>query len=199
MTNLVDATVWILRAAALVAIAALAFELRGLRAPVTDRAPARGSALKGSTHFFTVSMLPHKKESASRHLPSFSVGVVFHGAAFIALALLIAPLQWPGLVIPLGAGFAASVYLVGRRVLEAGVRGMSGADDYISASLVGVFILSAAVRVLSGSASFAVAHNLMGSALLLYMPFGKLRHWLYFFLARGLFGLKLGRRGIVGA
>jgi hypothetical protein len=143
-------------------------------------------------------MLPHKKESASRHLPSFSVGVVFHGAAFIALALLIAPAHWPWLAIPLGAGVAASVYLVARRVSDAGVRSMSGADDYISTSLVGVFILSAAARILTLSPGFAVAHNLVGAALFLYMPLGKLRHWLYFFLARGLFGWKLGRRGVVG-
>jgi hypothetical protein len=199
MTNLADASVWMLRAAALWATVALVLELRGLKAPLTDRAPARGSALRGSAYFFTVGMLPHKKESASRHIPSFAVGVLFHVGAFIALALLIAPSHWPWLALPLATGFAASAYLVGRRILEPGVRSMSGADDYISTSLVGVFILSAAGRILGQSPGFVVAHNLVGAVLFLYMPVGKLRHWLYVFLARGFLGSKLGRRGIVGA
>ena len=33
--------------------------------------------------------------------------------------------------------------------------------------------------------------------LALYAPLGKIRHCVFFFLARGLFGARLGRRGII--
>jgi hypothetical protein len=194
---LLGVSVWVLRAAALIAAAALVLELRGLRMPTADYAPVRGSALRGSVYFFTAGMLPHKKESASRHILSFTVGVVFHGGAFIALALLAAPVRWPLLAAPTALGFLASVYLVGRRIVEPGVRAMSNLDDYLSTALVGLLALSGTALVLVGSPAAAAAHNLVGAVLLLYMPLGKLRHWLYFLLARGFFGSKLGRRGIL--
>ncbi len=198
MINLAGVSVWILRVAALAAAVALALEVKGLRATVADHAPGRGSALRGSAYFFTAGMLPHKKESAKRHILSFTVGVVFHGGAFVALALLAVSATWPWLAGATAAGFLASFYLVARRILEPGVRAMSNPDDYLSTVLVGLLTLSATARLLVGSPALAGVHNLVGAALFLYMPLGKLRHWLYFFLARGLLGSKLGRRGIIG-
>jgi FtsH-binding integral membrane protein len=195
---LLNVSIWVLRAAALLATAALLLELRGLELRPADYAPARGSALRGSVYFFTLGMLPHKKESAHRHIPSFTVGVVFHGAAFVALALLAAPIQLPWLAILTAIGFLASLYLVGRRMLEPGVRAMSNLDDYLSTALVGLLALAATARLVLGSPAASTAHNLVGAVLFLYMPLGKLRHWLYFLLARGFLGSKLGRRGIVG-
>ena len=78
-------------------------------------------------------------------------------------------------------------------MLSPELRPMSSFDDYLSVSLVIAFLVCAALEGLGlvGRPIFYVC----SAAVFFYMPLGKLRHVLFFFVARLDYGRRLGYRG----
>lgn len=154
-------------------------------------APAKGSPGAGVRYAFTGAMLPWAKESVRMNPGSYATGMIFHLgvlSAFASLAL-------PGRVLSLLglAGAAAGLALLAKRVAVPHLRGLSNTDDYLSNLLVTL------VATLAGAALFTPsAHRFLPwacTALLLYLPLGKLRHCAFFFLSRYHLGAFFGRRG----
>ncbi|HEX7554211.1 MAG TPA: hypothetical protein VF378_11710, partial [Geothrix sp.] len=116
---------------------------------------------------------------------------------FAALALLVATLggwAWPSLLrVPLqfllGLGVLAGLGLLLKRLLLPELRGLSHPDDFVSNGLATVFVALA----LAGPTK---AWLLSATLLLVYVPLGKLRHCLFFFVARRHLGAFFGRRGV---
>jgi nitrate reductase gamma subunit len=81
-----------------------------------------------------------------------------------------------------------------RRATTPLLRAISAPDDYASNLLVVAWLVSGAVAVFLPARAAFLGTTI---ALALYAPLGKIRHCVFFFLARGLFGARLGRRGIV--
>ena len=154
-------------------------------------APAAGSPAAGVRYAFTGAMLPWATESVRRNPGSYLAGLVFH--AGVASAFLLLFRSWAGLAAVALAGAAAGAGLLARRLLEPHLRGLSGADDFVSnglatgfAALAGVSpFLPAAARILPWGCA----------ALLFYVPLGKLRHCAFFFVSRTHLGAFFGRRG----
>ena len=148
-------------------------------------APAAGSARAGVRYAFTGAMVPWAKESVRMNPGSYALGMLFHLGAFAAFAAL----AWPSR--PLAAlslaGAAAGLGLLGKRLATPQLRGLSNADDFISNLLVTGFAALAglAPRLLPWAAT----------ALLVYIPLGKIRHCVFFFLSRYHLGAFFGRRG----
>jgi nitrate reductase gamma subunit len=92
------------------------------------------------------------------------------------------------------AGFVACVVLLVRRLSNGDLRELSPLDDYL-ANLVIALLLASSVafhaEVLPGSAL-----RIVTALMLLYLPLGKLRHAVFFFLARGELAARLGLRGV---
>ena len=74
------------------------------------------------------------------------------------------------------------------------LRPLSVPDDYLSNGLATLAVSLAGLSAL-GLAP-AAPPLAAGFALLLYLPFGKIRHCLFFFPARFAFGTFFGRRGV---
>jgi len=170
--------------------------------PLATAAPA-GSASAGVLYAFGAGMSPLAKESARQHPFVYAIGVTYHAGIFIAAALLAAALG--GVAVPPPAGRAAGIVtlaaalagveLLARRATTPLLRGISAADDYVSNLLVDLWLLAAAAASLTPTAAPAfLAASIVVTA---YMPLGKIRHCVFFFLSRGLYGARLGRRGIV--
>jgi hypothetical protein len=154
-------------------------------------------------YLFTAANHPLRKESIRGHPMEFALGVVLHVGALAALAVLLTaalrPAAGAALLARLPAGFlaalAAGLALLARRALSADLRAMSTPDDYLAAGATCGLLAAAAA---AGLAPGLLAPALFYTALLLiYLPLGKLRHALFFFLARTDHGRRLGRRGVL--
>ena len=161
-----------------------------------------GSAAAGVFYAFGPGMAPWAKESARAHLPTWFAGVLYHLAVFTALALLgfhifnfslPSGAEWP-VRGALAFGLAAGLGLFIKRLISPALVPISCPDDFASNLMVDGFL----VLALAASWGAAVAGFLIwGAALLLYIPFGKIRHCFFFFYTRILFGRFFGRRGVL--
>jgi hypothetical protein len=105
------------------------------------------------------------------------------------------PLIWLALLVTaVGAvfGFAGIVM----RLAEEDTRVLSLPDDYFSVFLAALFVALAFVSLLWPSA--LPVFYVVTAAMLVYIPFSKIRHCVYFFYSKFFFGLSFGRRGVIG-
>lgn len=169
----------------------------------------QGDVKKSMVYAYTKSMLPHHKESAMLHLPTYGLGIVFHVGIFTSLLLFllsffpffncwIAEYMLLNTVLSTLIALAAlsGVTLFVKRLFAKDLRVLSTPDDYISNGLTVLFQLATALFLFYHANSYIV-HNyyLMAALLFLYMPLGKLRHVVYFFAARYHLGFFYGWRG----
>jgi hypothetical protein len=81
------------------------------------------------------------------------------------------------------------------RLREPHLRALTTVDDQVSIWLVTVFVAITALAV--WQPRFTGAMYLTAGVMLAYIPFGKIRHCVYFFPARASFGRFVGRRGVL--
>jgi nitrate reductase gamma subunit len=162
----------------------------------------KGKPVPAVLYSLTGAMLPWKKESARLHLVIYVLGAVYHIGTFLSFFWLIAlfvhaslpPVVTSGSAVLLTLTTLCGLVLLGRRVASSKLRYFSSPDDYFSNLLVtGFHALTVAALLHEG-----IANNLFiyAGILLLYIPLGKLRHAVYFALARFHLGLFYGRRGV---
>jgi hypothetical protein len=158
--------------------------------------PNPGSPQAGSRYAFTGAMLPWAKESVRMNPGGYALGLTMHAGLFAALASLVlrgpagsslSPVQLAAVALS-AAGAAAGLGLLAKRLLQPHLRGLSNADDFVSNLLVTLTCTLAAAG--SRLLPWAV------TALLCYIPLGKLRHCVFFFLSRHHLGAFFGRRGV---
>jgi hypothetical protein len=198
---------WIFLASfAVFAAAAVRYLLKILASPLArDPSETRGDVLRAIAYSFTGAMSPLKKESARRHVPTYVLGLVFHAGVFLASAWVVVfffgwkvPLVVATFSVPaLGATAAAGVILLLKRMTRRKLRYYSTPDDYFSNLLVVGFQATALAALVN--VDIIPALMLYASAVLLYVPLGKLRHAIYFPLARVYLGIFFGRRGVWGS
>ena len=160
-----------------------------------------GSVIQGIIYNFTWAMTPKHKETIRLHIFEFAIGVVMHIGIFLGFIRVIQLIISPQLVrfypmfwnFILGLSFLCSFYLFARRIVSAELRKLSIPDDYISILLVFGFLF---MDLLTEFRQVSISNFLIyASVLFLYVPLGKLRHALFFFLARAEYGGRMGYRG----
>lgn len=169
-----------------------------------DLSRARGDIRRGVLFAFTLGMAPWEKESTRRHWVAYFRGVFYHLGIFMAFGVLFAspwldviptPIIWLAMrVTVVGAvlGFAGIVM----RLTGENTRVLSLPDDYFSVFLTSLFVTLAFLTLLSPSA--LPVFYLVTAVMLVYIPFSKIRHCVYFFYSKFFFGLSFGRRGVIG-
>jgi len=196
---------WAALAGLVICVAGLGLRWRRsmARARPRDFAPARGSGMAGVAYAFTAGMMPWAKESTRYHWAAYLRGIGFHVGIFIGLPLVAASPWWGllpnGVRLGLGTllGLCAVLGAAGivMRIREPILRTLSTADDYAAIVLVSAFLAFEAAAL--ASAAWMPAMYLAAGILLAYIPLGKIRHCLYFFLARAFFGQFVGRRAVI--
>lgn len=178
-----------------------------------DLATPQGSTAKGIVYAHTVAMSPTHKESAYKHLPTYTAGIIYHLGTFLSLLLYVwvlccrsfgwhAP-RWLYLVFAacLLISTVCGIFIFGKRCLRKDLRSLSVPDDYISNGLVTGFqgltalLLIFPHATVLGICTLLTVYALWGALLFLWIPCGKIRHLLYYFLARTHLGVFYGRRG----
>lgn len=167
-----------------------------------DFSKRAGRPAGGMAYNFTVAMMPAHKETVKLHPAKFAVGVVMHIGVIVALAGVVLLVVWPtvgcdviAFARPLtGLSLLAGIYLFVRRIFSQDLRAMSVPDDYVAIlATCGLLALAALYPVDVRSQTVFLIY---AGLLLLYLPLGKLRHAVFFFVARGEYGRRLGHRGV---
>lgn len=153
--------------------------------------------------------LPHAMESTRTRLFFYFQFVIFHigVTAAIGLSFIIpyAPswLESGTLVlilkVAIGAAFLVGVGRIIRRVSSQYLRAFSTPDDYFSLVLLTVWFAFAFLAVpnqTSGGEGAMITYFIMTAFFLVYVPFSKICHYLYYPFTRYYLGKTLGRRGV---
>ena len=167
-----------------------------------ESSQARGKISAGIRYSLTAAMSPFKKETAYRHLPTYTGGIIYHVGTFLSfllLALHFFSIQIPtlsattaALILGVSSLSGAAIFL--KRITNPKLQTLSNADDYFSNLLVTGFQIISALTLLYEK--FLPILFLYGSLLFLYIPLGKLKHTVYFFASRIHLGIFFGRRGV---
>jgi hypothetical protein len=96
-------------------------------------------------------------------------------------------------IVFLCATSASGLLILAKRIVNPALGSLSNPDDYISNILVTLF--QAMTAAFLADRAFIMIYFLSASALLLYLPLGKLKHAVYFFAARYHLGYYFGYRG----
>jgi nitrate reductase gamma subunit len=154
--------------------------------------------------------LPGAMESTRTKLLLYAQFVIFHIGVATAIAMMFSisfyfksdPLP-PNLALAfqiiIGAACLVGVLRIVRRLGDKYVRAISSPDDHFSLWLLTVWFavgVLAAPNDYSGGTWQAYAFFLMGSFFLVYVPFSKISHYLYYPFTRYFLGKTLGRRGV---
>ncbi len=184
---------------------------RATRDRQTPSAPSRTGAQRGAMYSLANVMMPWAMESTRRGFPFYLTFVLFHlgVVAGISLAFLstisrsflqisaVATVTLSLLV----AAFLIGLYRIARRLLRRVMRLISTPDDYFSVALLTSWFLLGAFAELHllgkvGGEGVMVAYLLLTSFFLLYVPFSKISHYLYYPFTRIWLGRTLGHRGV---
>jgi nitrate reductase gamma subunit len=183
-----------------------------------DLSENRGSVSAGIVYSNLGAMLPNKKGSAYLHIPTFTAGVFFHIGTFLAFLcffILISDIiqvffcsyQLMSVLIAfcLWGGSCFGVGLLIKRLVSKQLRPISNIDDYLSVFFTALFQIFSALlfttfafpNIFSSNIKFIIicAYYFVSALLFLYLPFGKLKHVVYYFAARYHLGFFYGRRG----
>lgn len=202
----------------IIAIAAACFCLCGLflhfihivrLGKPNDLSEKSGDTTKGIVYANTTAMLPQNKESAYLHLPGYAAGMLFHigiFTSFLVFLLSFFPFfnRWievSTLRLIIAAVLAVTCLsgyiLLFRRVLSKDLKGLSTPDDFISNALTSTFQLLTLLHLVWPTNGVVTAlYYIVCALLFVYMPFGKLRHAVYYFAARYHLGFFYGWRNV---
>jgi nitrate reductase gamma subunit len=151
---------------------------------------------------FTGAMNPTKKESAFLHLPTYTAGIIYHLGTFLSIALFFLILFNVSfhatlnkvIALMLAISSISGFGILVKRIVIKKLRNLSNIDDYISNFLVTIFQAVSAFAL--WGISIEAVYFITSTALLLYLPIGKLKHAIYFFAARYHLGFFYGWRGV---
>jgi nitrate reductase gamma subunit len=168
---------------------------------------ATGGANGAKTSLLSIAM-PWTMASTRNHALLYAQFVIFHlgVAASITMSFVIpyAPelMRGPGTVLALQTLFALAA-LVGvvrmlRRLGSPYLRAISSPDDYFSLALLTVWLgfsaLAAPNRAEAGEGPLT-GYFLLTAFFLIYVPFSKISHYIYYPFSRWYLGRTLGHRG----
>lgn len=152
--------------------------------------------------------MPWAMESTRAKLLIYSQFVIFHLGVTAAIVLsFIIPyassiMEFPLVVmvfqVIIGAACIVGVLRIVRRVSNKYMRAISSPDDYFSLLLLTVWFFFAALAVpnnIENGEGIMITYFLLTAFFLIYVPFSKISHYLYYPFTRYYFGKSLGHRG----
>ena len=175
-----------------------------------ERTYPAGSAAVGVAWSMLNVAMPWAMES-TRRKPFFYVQfVVFHIGVVLAIAATFIIPYWPEsfehivvvrvFQVALGAAFAVGLIRLYRRLTTPALRLISTADDYFSLTLMILFFLAGVVAMPNRPEDGEwplIAFFSLTAFFLIYVPFSKICHYLYYPFTRFYFGRMQGHRGVV--
>ncbi len=186
----------------------LAWLFRFRTAP--ERTYAAGSAGAGIALSMMNVAMPWAMESTRKDVFFYVQFVVFHIGVVLGIAATFIIPYWPALFtiqpvvilfqVALGAAFLVGLLRLWRRLTRPALRLISTADDLLSLTLMTLFFLAGALAVSNryeqGEGAL-IAFFALTTFFLIYVPFSKICHYLYYPFTRFYLGRMQGHRGVV--
>jgi hypothetical protein len=184
------------------------FKAGGERQAATG-VPGWTNPSKGVVYSLGNVAMPWAMESSRRNLFFYVQFVAFHlGVTSAILLLFIIPFG-PGLLengavvlalqIPIGAAFLVGLGRIVRRFGDKYMRAISSPDDYFSLILLTVWFFFAFLAVPNDITTrewHMLGYFWLATFFLVYVPFSKISHYLYYPFTRYYIGKSLGHRGV---
>ena len=188
------------------------FSFKAGRDRSAPAAPERTNARKGGLYSLGNVVMPWSMESTRTGPLFYTSFVIFHLGVTAGISLAFLSSLAPGFVrtpvvawtfgVLLATAFVVGVLRMARRLTKPYMRLISTPDDYFSLGLLTVWFLLGALTQASigGFAPLAgegwlAAYLLLTAFFLLYVPFSKISHYLYYPFTRLWIGRALGHRG----
>ncbi len=196
---------------AIVYMARLAWLFRFRRG--RDRQPPTGvprtNAAKGALYSMAAVAMPWSMESTRTRPGFYAQFVLFHLAVTANIVLSFIIPYGPGrlgqavvvraLQAVIGAGFVVGLVRLVRRVRDPILRSISTPDDYFSLALLTIWFAAGVLSAPNSTANgewHLIAYFLLTAFFLVYVPFSKISHYLYYPFTRYWLGHTLGYRGV---
>jgi hypothetical protein len=177
-----------------------------------ERASAEGRAGAGIGRSLLKIAMPGAVESARTKPGIYAQFVVFHvGVAAAIAATFVIPyaprlLEGKAMVllfqVPIGSAFLVALMRLVRRLKNPALRAVSTPDDYASLVLMILFFASGVIAVPNDfrrSEAPLIAFFGLTAFFLVYVPFSKIGHYLYYPFTHFFLGRTMGRRGVFPA
>jgi hypothetical protein len=178
-----------------------------------ERQPATGRGVedpsKGKRYALASIVMPWAMESSRTHPFFYIQFVIFHLGVVAAIALSFIIPYGPGLLnssfmtvvlqIFIGGAFIIGIMRLYRRITNVYIRAISSPDDYFSLLLLTVWFAFAFISIpndISGGEWHILTYFILTAFFLIYVPFSKISHYLYYPFARYYIGKSFGRRGV---
>jgi len=171
--------------------------------------PPHTTPAKGILYSWAIIAMPWAMESTRKNFLLYVQFVVFHLGVAAAIALSFIIPYGPGLLAGglvvlafqgiTGAACAVGVIRMVRRVGSPYMRAISSPDDYFSLALLTVWLFSAVLAAPNDATrgeGVLLAFFLLTAFFLVYVPFSKISHYLYYPFTRYYFGKTMGYRGV---
>lgn len=171
-----------------------------------ETAPPKGSPSRGVATSFASLFYPWSMESTTKHMSRWIEFAVYHLAATAAIgATFTLPFAPRLMTFPVRIVLAVFIILgvivgfvkISRRLTNIYLRHVSTPDDYFSLAAVQIFFIAAGGCLIFYTPNWRFIYFLITAIFLIYVPFSKISHYLYWFFARTFIGLRYGRRGII--
>ncbi len=164
---------------------------------------------KGILYSWGIVGMPWAMESTRTKKFFYIQFVIFHMGVTLAILLSFIIPYAPGLltaspiVIPVFQAVIGAAFLVGcirivRRISNIYIRAISSPDDYFSLLLLTVWFAFAFFAVpnnISDGEGILITYFMLTAFFLIYVPFSKISHYLYYPFTRYWFGKSMGYRG----
>lgn len=164
---------------------------------------------KGILYSWAIIAMPWVMESSRSKFLLYLQFVVFHLGVTAAIVLSFIIPYGPGLLdsaavvlaiqVLTGAACGVGVVRMIRRVASPYMRAISSPDDYFSLTLLTVWLFSAVLAAPNSVArgeGHLLAYFILTAFFLVYVPFSKISHYLYYPFTRLYFGKSMGYRGV---
>lgn len=178
-----------------------------------ERQPATGmgdtNPKKGARYSFAKIAMPWAMESTRSKPFLYTQFVLFHLGVVASIALSFIIPYGPGLlksgaVVGIIQFFVGTACVIGvmriiRRISNSYIRAISSPDDHFSLILLTVwfaFAFMAAPNNTAGGEGIMMTYFLLTAFFLMYVPFSKISHYLYYPFTRTYLGRHFGRRGV---
>ncbi|HEX2695404.1 MAG TPA: hypothetical protein VHP61_06595 [Acidobacteriota bacterium] len=177
-----------------------------------ERASAEGRAGAGIGRSLLNIARPRDAESSRTKPGLYAQFVVFHVGVAAAIAATFVIPYAPGILesravvllfqVPIGAALLVALMRLVRRLRNPALRAVSTPDDYASLVLMILFFAAGVIAVPNDfrrSEAPLIAFFSLTAFFLVYVPFSKIGHYLYYPFTHFFLGRTMGRRGVLPA
>ena len=167
------------------------------------------TAAKGILYSWANIAMPWAMESTRTKAFLYVQFVVFHLGVTVAIGLSFIIPYAPGLLssafvvrflqVLIGAACVVGIMRFIRRAGSPYMRAISSPDDYFSLALLTVWFFSAVLAApnqTAGGEWHLLSYFILTAFFLIYVPFSKISHYLYYPFTRYYFGKSMGHRGV---